>query len=354
MPDITKIDKNFAVEKKLNQEGINFYNPLLKPFEINGVKYDDGVFVRLPPSLAEKVSEGVGILSYHTAGGRIRFRTDSPYVAIIVKYKNVCKMDHFAFCGSIGFDLYADNNYVGTFRPSVDIVDTLESIVHIRVGGGGMREITINMPLYSSVYSIQVGLDKDAKIQTPTPYINKKPIVYYGSSTTQGGCASRPGTCYQANISRELNVDYINLGFSGSAKAEDLMIDYIKSLDMSAFVYDYDNNAPTVEHLQNTHEKMFNAIRSAHPNMPIIMMSRPIRLRREDEQARLEIVKATYLKAKANGDNNVYFLDGDDLTKLCGNNGTVDNSHPTDFGFASMSTALVELIKKEGIDKKLV
>ena len=54
MPDITKIDKNFAVEKKLNQEGINFYNPLLKPFEINGVKYDDGVFFRLPQAGAEK------------------------------------------------------------------------------------------------------------------------------------------------------------------------------------------------------------------------------------------------------------------------------------------------------------
>ena len=125
------------------------------------------------------------------------------------------------------------------------------------------------------------------------------------------------------------------------------MIDYVKGLDMSLFVYDYDHNAPSVEHLKNTHEKMFLAIRNAHPDLPIIMMSRPKKVRTEEENIRMQIIKTTYQNAKDRGDKYVYMLDGDELTALCGQDGTVDWSHPTDFGFASMAMALTDLIDKE-------
>ena len=170
--------------------------------------------------------------------------------------------------------------------------------------------------------------------------------MYYGSSITQGGCASRPGMSYQAIVSRRFDYDYINLGFSGNAKAEDTIIDYIKNLDMSIFIYDYDHNAPTVEHLANTHEKMFKAIREAHPNLPIIMMSRPKFKLTDLEEQRLEIIKTTYNNAIASGDKNVYLITGKELTALCGNEGTVDNCHPTDFGFASMAKAVGDVIEK--------
>ena len=55
------------------------------------------------------------------------------------------------------------------------------------------------------------------------------------------------------------------------------MIDYIKNLDMSLFVYDYDHNAPNVEHLKNTHKAMFDKISAKNPDLPIIMVTRPNR-----------------------------------------------------------------------------
>ena len=51
--------------------------------------------------------------------------------------------------------------------------------------------------------------------------------------------------------------------------------DYIASLEMSVFVYDYDHNAPSVEYLEQTHERMFLQIREKQPDLPIILMSRP-------------------------------------------------------------------------------
>ena len=98
-------------------------------------------------------------------------------------------------------------------------------------------------------------------------------MVFYGHSITQGACATRPGNAYPSILSRKYGFDFINLGFSGSAKGEDAMAEYIASLDMGAFVYDYDHNAPNAEQLLKTHEKMFKTIRKAHPSMPIVIMS---------------------------------------------------------------------------------
>ena len=111
------------------------------------------------------------------------------------------------------------------------------------------------------------------------------------------------------------------------------------------FVYDYDHNAPSAEHLKATHEKMFKAIREYHPDMPIIMMSRPNHIQTEEVIQRRAIVEATYKNALASGDKNVYFLDGLALTELCGNEGTVDGCHPTDFGFASMAQAVIKVME---------
>jgi hypothetical protein len=131
--------------------------------------------------------------------------------------------------------------------------DGYESV--IRFETRRKREITINFPLYSSVSALYIGLEENAVVEPSAGYKNKKPMVFYGSSITQGACASRPGNSYANIVSRTLGIDHINLGFSGNAKGEQTMADYIASLDMSVFVYDYDYNAPDPEHLQNTHQK---------------------------------------------------------------------------------------------------
>jgi len=124
------------------------------------------------------------------------------------------------------------------------------------------------------------------------------------------------------------------------------MAEYIGNLDMSVFVYDYDHNAPTVEHLLKTHEKMFKIIREKNPDLPIIMMSRPKFSLTQKEELRLDAIKLTYNNAKQNGDKNVYLIDGKTLMSLAENEGTVDNSHPNDLGFASMANALTDVLKQ--------
>lgn len=343
MSTISRIDTNFKIETKLSKQDIRFFDAKQAPIKLYGVFYENGKFRRMPESVAKTVSDGVYYLHSNSAGGRIRFKTNSPYIAIHAKMSDIGKMSHFTLCGSAGFDLYEKQRYINTFVPPYDITDGYESVIEL--GSSKMRELTLNFPRYSNVNELYIGISDKAIISTPAPYKHEKPIVYYGSSITQGGCVSRPGSTYQSILSRELDCDYINLGFSGNARAEKQISEYIQGIDMSIFVYDYDHNAPTLEHLEATHERMFREIRGAKPSVPVIMMSRPKYLLTKEEKARLEIIKHTYENAVARGDKNVYFIDGRRLMRYAKTDGTVDNCHPTDFGFHSMAKALKPLLK---------
>ncbi len=349
MDVLTKIDKNFEIKSKIEKEDIYFYDSYKAPFKTYGIFKENREYIRMPKEIAETVSEGVHLLCPHTAGGRVRFMTDSPYVAIYAELKGVYNRPHMSITGSSGFDMYADGNYAGTFVLPWSGMEneTYESIKEFE--DVKMRDVTINFPHYCGVKNLYIGLKEGAKIEAGLPYVNEKPVIYYGSSITQGACASRSGMTYQNIVSRRFNCDYINLGFSGNAKAEDEMIDYIKNLEMSLFVYDYDHNAPTVEHLLNTHEKMFKEIRKANPDLPIVMMSRPKYFLTAEEKKRQKIIETTYENALKSGDKNVYFLNGRKLCALCKDNGTTDSCHPNDLGFASVAKALGDLIAKESL-----
>ena len=118
------------------------------------------------------------------------------------------------------------------------------------------------------------------------------------------------------------------------------MAEYLAKLDMSMFVYDYDHNAPTLQHLRNTHQRMFRTIREANPQLPIVLLSRPKYRLDEEEKQRLAVIRRTYENAVAAGDRHVYFMDGTTLMALAENDGTVDGTHPNDLGFYSMAKAL--------------
>lgn len=347
MSNISLIDSNFKIESHIEESDIRFYDVNKPPFRIHGVFYDSGKFRRLPENVAKTVNEGVHALHANTAGGRVRFKTDSTYIAIYAKMTGIGKMPHFALTGSAGFDLYifdGSERYVKTFVPPFNIQDGYESIVYFN--SSKMREVTINFPLYSEVSDLYIGLRDGALVCEPKHYKTEKPIVYYGSSITQGGCASRPGNSYESIISRRLDADYINLGFAGNAKGEPEIAEYISKLDMSVFVYDYDHNAPTVEHLRNTHQKMYYTIREAKPNLPIVLMSRPKFHLTDGEKLRLAIIKETYENAKTSGDTNIYLIDGATLMAFAKDEGTVDDCHPNDLGFASMAKAVGDLLEK--------
>jgi len=342
---ISKIDRNFAIQTSLNMKHIRFYNPQDQPFSVCGVFFENGKYRRMPEQAAKAVSEGVYILHTNTAGGRIKFITDSPFVAIHAVMPVIGKMPHGALTGSAGFDLYVGKKeeYWSTFIPPLDLSDGYESIVHF--GDSAEREITINFPLYSDVADLYIGLDEKAVLKQSSGYRHKAPIVYYGSSITQGGCASRPGNAYESMVSRALQTDHINLGFSGNARAEDEIARYIRDLDMSAFVYDYDYNAPTLEELARTHQRMFLTIRENNPDLPILILSRPKYRLNEIEKERLAVIRKTYTDAIAAGDRNTYLIDGPTLMQYAKQDGTVDGCHPNDLGFYSMAKVLTRQLR---------
>ncbi len=347
MSAIEKIDKNFIIKTNIDKDDIVFYDIKNEPFGLYGVFWADGKYRRMPETVAKSVSSEIHRLHTRTAGGRVRFVTDSEYVAIKADTNLLVKTSHFTLAGTSGLDLYVGNEYFKTFLPPQEIENGFGGIAEF--GSRELREITINLPLYTELYELYIGIQEGAVLKEGKPYSNQKPIVFYGSSITMGGCASRAGTCYQNIMSREFNYDYINLGFSGSALGEDEMTEYIKGLDMHAFVLDYDHNAPTPQHLEKTHERMFKGIREAKPELPIIIMGRPQYKLVGDDLRRKEIVEATYNNAIANGDKNVYYISSAKLTELCKGEGTVDGAHPTDFGFASIAKALCEVIRENNI-----
>lgn len=331
------------------KENTAFYNIRQEPFKIYGVFFDEGCFRRLPKTVAESVSGSVAHLACNTAGGRVRFRTDSPYVSVSAKMWAVGKMAHFPLTGSAGFDIYSDNGegevFEGTFIPPWDIEGGYEARVDL--GERRSRDITVNFPLYSGVNEVSIGIDKDCGISAAADrYRFDKPIVFYGSSITQGGVASRPGNAYTAITSRRLCCDHINLGFSGSARGESEIAEYIAGLDMKAFVYDYDHNAPNADHLAATHKPMFDRIREKNPDLPIVMMSTTTmdKIIKERDRRR-EIILDTYNSALAAGDKNVYFIDGSEIFKT-DDGSTVEGCHPTDGGFLHMADALTPILKK--------
>jgi len=346
---IEDIDKNFKVETNIEREGLIFQNVLnTAPFKVHGLMYLDGKYRRLPEEIAKGTNPGVHSLHANTAGGRLRFKTNSPFVAIKAVMPTVYNWVHFPMTGSSGFDLYVDNSYFRTFVPPIDLPSQkqYESVHDL---DGEMHEILIHFPLYSEITEFYIGLKEGCEIAEADAYKTELPVVYYGSSITQGGCASRPGMAYQNILSRRHSCEQINLGFSGSAKGEQIMADYIAGLEMSVYVQDYDHNAPTNEHLEATHEKFFLTIREKHPDIPVIFATRPHVADNtfvNYSGQRAAIIEKTYNNALNRGDKNVYYLDNAALTALCGNEGNVDNTHPTDFGFMSMANAFSGIFDK--------
>lgn len=344
-----KYDKIYGTFGSMDKNLFEFHNAQKPPFKIYGVTKENGRFRRLPESVAKQVNECVAAFHTNTAGGRVRFVTDSKNVAVRVKIADVINdYCNIGVSGYAGLDLYAsmdgEDEYQGTFLPPYESRGCFERFVEVR--GEGERVITIHLPSYSSLYEIYVGVEKGASLKSVPEYAHEVPVVFYGSSITQGGCASRPGNSYQNILSRQLDFDYINLGFSNGARGEECMSEWISGLTMKAFVMDYDNNAPTAEHLAATHEKMFRAIRKNHPELPILLLSRPKFFLTEDDARRLEIIRTTYQNAIAAGDQNVYMIEGPDLMKTVKNEGTVDGVHPNDAGFMSMAAAIKPVLEK--------
>ncbi|MBR3803775.1 MAG: hypothetical protein IKJ14_00310 [Clostridia bacterium] len=351
---VSDFDKNFAVTG-VKENDVVWYDAESAPFSLHGVYYDDenGVYRRMPKAVAETVNNGVLYGSTYGVGGRIRFITDSPYIAIKFSSPSENMLNRMPMFGSHGFGLYVDGKYTNSF--CMEEKDVWKAKPNVMAFSSSLRydeffkerEIEIDFPLYNAVNKLFIGVKEGSKLLPPKKYKHEQPVIYYGSSITQGGCVSHAGNEYTAILSRMLDTDYINLGFSGSAKAEPTMIDYLASLSPSVFVLDYDHNSPNEEHLKSTYKPLFDGIRAKHPDTPIVMITSPNPEFMYHGKERKEIIYDVYKQAVACGDKNVYFIDGgtffgEEDRDYC----TVDLCHPNDLGSLYMAKGIYPVLNK--------
>lgn len=348
--EIAELDRNFR--SVFTSAGLKMYNVNEPGFALYGLSREQGEqdFKRLPHAVAQNLgNEPLTHLYRNTAGLRVRFRTDSRRILLTCVFPEVNHDTCMPLSGTSCFDLYADGQYCGVLEPGIDLDNChIEPQMgeHGYTGGHTFperrwREILINFPLYNNVDAVYIGLEAQAKLLPAEPYRHHLPVVFYGSSITQGAAASHPGNCYSSMLSRWLDTDFVNLGFSGACRAEPAMAAYLATLPMSAFVYDYDHNAPSAAELERTHGAFFQIIRDRCPTLPIVLVSAadnhfPDALRRRD------MIRHTYEQAAAAGDTNVYFVDGREIYRPVGGAGlcVVDDAHPNDLGFWCMANAI--------------
>ncbi len=325
------------------EEDIRFYDIRKVPeFRIYGLNRsdDDSRYVRIPEKYANVTNESLMRENSRTSGGRIRFVTDSDYIAVKMYGMMSRIQPQCSGTTASGIDLYmkraARSVHVGTATPALSHKGEFFTLIEKRFPKG-RKEITLNCPMFNQFTDCYIGLDKNSTLETHPDYTFEKPVLFYGSSITHGGNASRPGLSYPAIISRRYDTNFINLGLSGNCKAEDSIIEYLCTLDPSVFVLDYDHNAPTAEHLEATHEKLYLAFRAAHPTTPVVIVTMPNGNDDISTNRRRSIIFRTYKNARERGEK-VIFVDG---TQLFGADGhddcTTDGCHPNDIGMMRMA-----------------
>jgi lysophospholipase L1-like esterase len=285
---------------------------------------------RLPASAKGVVPDSVWGLSHHSAGLCARFTTDSPTVRVQWTLLDAnLAMTHMAATGVSGVDLYARHSngkwrFIGNGRPEAMNND-------VTFYPGAHVECLLYFPLYNGVTSVKLGVPVGSKITSlPGPHGKAaKPVLFYGTSITQGGCASRPGTAYTAIAGRLVDRPVINLGFSGSGKMEPALADLLGQLDVAVYVLDCLWNM-TPDEVTERAEPFIKRLRAARPATPILM-AEDCNYLDAVPTGKGEQVRAIVAKLTAAGVPGLHFLSakgmlGDD------SEGTVDGCHPTDLG----------------------
>jgi lysophospholipase L1-like esterase len=323
--------------------------------KVNGLPWygeNGGELFRLPARLKETYRKPVWELGESPTGGRIRFRTNSTALAIRLEYPEPPSMNNMHAFGQTGVDLYADGVYRGTAIAGRDAKPgKMQEHTYYTDKQRTDREITLYLPLYMPVKVLGIGLDPEARIEPAKPFAVSRPIVFYGTSITQGGCASRSGMSYQAIAGRMLNADFVNLGFSGNGRGEPEVARTVADIAASCFVLDFAQNNPTVESLAQVYAPFLATIRSQRPETPILVIT-PIYSSRESwsRDARLEgmreLIRQVAAQRIAAGDRHVEILEGTDLIGPTRGDGLVDGTHPNDLGFEWMAEGVALRIAK--------
>lgn len=361
---IEEFDKNFASTTVANNNFKEYKIPC-DNFSLFGAKYQDGYgFYKIPKNDIEAMDDSYRKVGLHwgnmcTSGVRIAFSTDSTRLKLKAKMHAFCRSGEMSILATSYFTLLEVtpsgeevlvNHLFGDWKTEPKFEPEVEVSCYLK--GNDVRNYILYLPTYSCVDYLNMYLDSDSVVYKYNPYKNVKPILYYGSSITQGGSATRADNAYQAVVAKRNKVDYITFAISGGAKAQPQVVDCLASIDCSVFVCDYDHNAPTAEYLRQTHLPLYKRFREKQPTTPIIFMSRPSAFREfevtcREGNERTQIILDTIEYAKSNGDNNVYFVDGRsmfpyDARELC----MAGESHPNTLGFMFMAFSVEEVLNK--------
>lgn len=330
-------------------DGLIYFDLRTPPIRIEGFcefARNGGQYLRLDPETYAAVTPMAQWHAHQTSGGCARFRTDSAYCCIRMQYTTVQPARNMSELARGGIDVYEG---VGAEKKLEIVGDPITGSYAYACGWDveGMREFSVHLPLYAGVFQCTIGFQPQAELLPPTPHALPKPILFYGSSITQGGCASRPGCAYPAIVCRHLDAEQVNLGFSGSALGEPQMARYIARQPMSAFVFDYDHNAPNAEHLARTHFAFYETVRAAQPELPILMLHHPCYRPRPWDTERFAVIDASYQKAIERGDRHVRLVPYTALFAGPEPEGcTADGTHPNDVGFARMAAAVEQALRE--------
>ena len=325
----------------------------VRDWGVEGRGFDDtqNYFDRLPARAKGVVRDAVWKFSRDTSGMAAFFEADA--TEFFVRYMlldDELAMAHMPASGVSGVDLYGMTDggwrWLATHLPkSQSIIARLVDRVE-----PGRRAYHLNLPLYNGVTSLEIGVPKDATFVPVAPR-EDKPILFYGTSITQGGCASRPGMSFTNILRRRLNRPVLNFGFSGNGKTELEVARFLVELDPAVFVLDTSANT-MFDQLGPRTEAVVRLIRERHPATPVLLLDErrrdgfslsPALAERHLAQARS--LRRAYDNLVAAGVKNLHFRGGDDLTGS-DEEGTVDGSHPTDLGMMRYADALEPVLRQ--------
>lgn len=298
---------------------------------------------RLPVRMKDRVSPAVWGLAQHPSGARLRFRTDSTRLGLVARNPDASTMHHMTSVGQNGFDLYVDGQYRNSAWPDAKGLIQREWTLGEEPR---MREVTLYLPLYKAVTVERLVLDPGATVSGPSPFARPRPVVFYGSSITQGGCAENPGLSYTAILGRSLNLDIVNLGFSGAGLGEPAVADAVAEIDAEAFVLDYWAN-PSPEVYRDTLPGFVDTLRRRHPRTPILVTG-PFWFPAEagssslhaQQEAKRKTARDFVAARRKAGDRGITFVDGFEMLSPSQGSGLVDGVHPNSLGFQHCADGL--------------
>ena len=314
-------------------------------------------YARLPAAYSDVSRPPLWSLGQNSTGLYVRFRTDSPTLWLKWKSANSFVMNHMTATGSRGLDLYVLNEgkwrFVAAGRPDTKAATTERKVLSNMTTE--MREYMVYLSLYDGVAELQIGTEEGhpvMKESVPSPR-SERPVVMYGTSITQGGCVSRPGMLYTSIMSRELDMEFINLGFSGNAFFDLEIARLMAGVEHpAAYVIAATENA-SVQQFEERGEAFFRILRDAHPDVPVIYVQ-AVRyaydiLNQEDAdimEAKMEACRKLYDSLKKAGEKNIYFTDPAATKPFADAESSVDGCHLTDLGAMRFAEVFLPVLKK--------